>query len=149
MYAGAAPFFGCPVVCIDCGNGALPFSGGAWSQIYRPVGGVELDLYGSSADDLYIVLCAECVVFGRCGDFIWVIESFSSSGTEPHFSWPAPCAKERGAEKEMTVRAAVGAVLLLLGVIVAVIATIGMFRFQRTLDLLQASALADTLGLFW
>ena len=48
----------------------------------------------------------------------------------------------------MTVRAAVGAVLLLLGVIVAVIATIGMFRFQRTLDLLQASALADTLGLF-
>ena len=36
---------------------------------------------------------------------------------------------------------------LLLGLVV-VIAAVGLFRFRRTLDLLQASALADTLGLF-
>lgn len=38
--------------------------------------------------------------------------------------------------------------LLALGVLVVVIAAVGLFRFRRTLDLLQASALADTLGLF-
>ena len=48
----------------------------------------------------------------------------------------------------MTARTIVGAVLLALGVLVVVIAAIGLFRFRRTLDLLQASALADTLGLF-
>lgn len=48
----------------------------------------------------------------------------------------------------MTARTIVGAVLLVLGVLVVVIAAIGLFRFRRTLDLLQASALADTLGLF-
>ena len=48
----------------------------------------------------------------------------------------------------MTIRTAVGAVLLSLGVLVVLLAVIGVFRFRRTLDLLQASALADTLGLF-
>ena len=48
----------------------------------------------------------------------------------------------------MTIRTAVGAVLLSLGVLVVLLAGIGVFRFRRTLDLLQASALADTLGLF-
>ncbi len=48
----------------------------------------------------------------------------------------------------MTVRTALGALLVALGVLVVVIAALGLFRFRRTLDLLQASALADTLGLF-
>ena len=48
----------------------------------------------------------------------------------------------------MTVRTVFALVLLSLGVLVVVIAAVGLFRFQRTLDLLQASALADTLGLF-
>ncbi len=48
----------------------------------------------------------------------------------------------------MTIRLIFGAALLVLGVLVVVIAAVGLFRFRRTLDLLQASALADTLGLF-
>lgn len=48
----------------------------------------------------------------------------------------------------MTVRELLGAALLILGVLVVTVAAIGLFRFRRTLDLLQASALADTLGLF-
>ena len=48
----------------------------------------------------------------------------------------------------MTVRTAFGAALLALGVVVVILAAVGLFRFRRTLDLLQASALADTLGLF-
>ena len=48
----------------------------------------------------------------------------------------------------MTVRTGIGVILVALGVLVVVIAAIGLFCFQRTLDLLQASALADTLGLF-
>jgi multicomponent Na+:H+ antiporter subunit G len=47
----------------------------------------------------------------------------------------------------MTVRGIVAVCLLALGILVVVIAAVGMFRFQRTLELLQASALADTLGL--
>ena len=48
----------------------------------------------------------------------------------------------------MTLRTGIGVLLLALGVLVVVIAAVGLFRFRRTLDLLQASALADTLGLF-
>ena len=48
----------------------------------------------------------------------------------------------------MTVRGGIGVILIALGVLVVVMATIGIYRFRRTLDLLQASALADTLGLF-
>ena len=33
-------------------------------------------------------------------------------------------------------------------VLVVILATVGLFRFRRTLELLQATALADTLGLF-
>lgn len=47
----------------------------------------------------------------------------------------------------MTVRSFAAVCLLALGVLVVVIAAVGMFRFRRTLELLQASALADTLGL--
>ena len=47
----------------------------------------------------------------------------------------------------MTVRSSAAVCLLALGVLVVVIAAVGMFRFRRTLELLQASALADTLGL--
>ena len=48
----------------------------------------------------------------------------------------------------MTLWTGIGGLLLALGVLVVVIAAVGLFRFRRTLDLLQASALADTLGLF-
>ena len=48
----------------------------------------------------------------------------------------------------MTLRMGIGVILLTLGVLVAVIAAVGLFRFRRTLDLLQATALVDTLGLF-
>ena len=47
----------------------------------------------------------------------------------------------------LTVRSFAAVCLLALGVLVVVIAAVGMFRFRRTLELLQASALADTLGL--
>ena len=48
----------------------------------------------------------------------------------------------------MTLRMGIGVILLTLGVLVAVIVAVGLFRFRRTLDLLQATALVDTLGLF-
>ena len=41
----------------------------------------------------------------------------------------------------MTVRSFAAVCLLALGVLVVVIAAVGMFRFRRTLELLQASAL--------
>ena len=65
-------------------------------------------------------------------------------GAQPHFSPPAPGEEGGGA---MTVRSFAAVCLLALGVLVVVIAAVGMFRFRRTLELLQASALADTLGL--
>ena len=48
----------------------------------------------------------------------------------------------------MTIRIGAAAVLLSLGVLVVILAAVGLFRFRRTLELLQATALADTLGLF-
>ena len=48
----------------------------------------------------------------------------------------------------MTIRIGAAAVLLSLGILVVILAAVGLFRFRRTLELLQATALADTLGLF-
>ena len=48
----------------------------------------------------------------------------------------------------MTIRIGAAAVLLSLGVLVVILAAVGLFRFRRTLELLQATALADTRGLF-
>ena len=64
----------------------------------------------------------------------------------PHLGAPPP--GEKKGEEVVTLRTGIGVLLLALGVLVVVIAAVGLFRFRRTLDLLQASALADTLGLF-
>lgn len=48
----------------------------------------------------------------------------------------------------MTIRAVIGAALICLGVVVVLIAALGLFRFKETLDLIHAGALADTMGVF-
>ena len=73
-------------------------------------------------------------------------ESAGGGGAQPHLGAPPP-GEEKG-EEVVTLRTGIGVLLLALGVLVVVIAAVGLFRFRRTLDLLQASALADTLGLF-
>src|SRR5699024_8610445 len=73
-------------------------------------------------------------------------ESAGGGGAQPHLGAPPP-GEEKG-EEVVTLRTGIGVLLLSLGVLVVVIAAVGLFRFRQTLDLLQASALADTLGLF-
>lgn len=48
----------------------------------------------------------------------------------------------------MTIGAIVGVALVCLGVVVVLIAALGLFRFKETLDLIHAGALADTMGVF-
>lgn len=48
----------------------------------------------------------------------------------------------------MTIGAIVGVALVCLGVMVVLIAALGLFRFKETLDLIHAGALADTMGVF-
>lgn len=48
----------------------------------------------------------------------------------------------------MTIRTILGVVLICLGVVVVLIAALGLFRFKETLDLIHAGALADTMGVF-
>ena len=48
----------------------------------------------------------------------------------------------------MTIRTVMGVVLICLGVVVVLIAALGLFRFKETLDLIHAGALADTMGVF-
>lgn len=48
----------------------------------------------------------------------------------------------------MTIRTVIGAALICLGVVVVLIAALGLFRFKETLDLIHAGALADTMGVF-
>lgn len=47
----------------------------------------------------------------------------------------------------MTIRIAVGMLLLGLGLAVVLVAALGLFRMETALDRLQAGALTDTLGL--
>ena len=47
----------------------------------------------------------------------------------------------------MTIRTVMGVVLICLGVVVVLIAALGLFRFKETLDLIHAGA-ADTMGVF-
>ena len=48
----------------------------------------------------------------------------------------------------MTIRIGIAVVLLGLGILVVLLAAVGLFRFQHTLELLQVTTLADTLGVF-
>ena len=48
----------------------------------------------------------------------------------------------------MTIRTILGVALICLGVVVVLIAALGLLRFKETLDLIHAGALADTMGVF-